>query len=178
MEVRHGAEEVQGAHAMIVWKQIKPARLNEPGMRRAILSAMQETGKEIKKDFDRTTVTWKSRPEFEIVMSITKGLELFVWTDNEIYGYVSEGTEEHVILPVNAKALRFREGYHAKTKPRVIQSFSGGPFGKVVFAAGVIHPGTEAREFAQVIQKKWQPRFKRRMEKAMGEARQASGHAI
>lgn len=163
---------------MIVWKQIKAKRLNSAAMRWALRAAMLETGKQIKKDFDRTTLTWRKRPVFEIVMSLRKGLELFVWTDNEIYGYVSEGTEEHLILPVEARALRFREGYIAKTKPHVIQSFSGGPYGKVVYAAGVVHPGTEAREFDKVIRRRWQPRFKRRMEKAMRDARRKSGHAI
>lgn len=163
---------------MIVWKQIKAKALKQKALRLELLNAMRSAGRAIKKDFDRTTLTWRKRPIFEMIISLRGGPQVFVYTDNEIYGYVSRGTEEHVIVPVDAKALRFRSGYIAKTKPRIIGSFSGGPYGKVVLAAAVLHPGTEAREFDKVLRRRWQPRFKKRMEKAMRRARQKSGHAI
>lgn len=163
---------------MIVWKQIKPKALKQKALRLELLNAMRSVGRAIKKDFQRTTITWRKRPIFEMIISLKGGPQVFVYTDNKIYQYVSKGTPEHVIVPVEARALRFRAGYIAKTKPRVIGSFSGGPYGKVVLAAAVLHPGTEAREFDKVIQRKWRSRFKKRMEKAMRRARQKSGHAI
>lgn len=163
---------------MIVWKQIKAKTLRAREMRLELFSAMRSVGRDIKKDFERTTLTWRKRPIFEMLMDLRGGPAVFVYTDNKIYSYVSEGTPEHLILPVDARALRFRAGYIAKTKPGIIQSFAGGPYGKVVFSAGVLHPGTEARKFDKIIERKWRPRFKKRMEKAMRRARQKSGHAI
>jgi hypothetical protein len=89
-----------------------------------------------------------------------------------------EGTKEHIILPKNAKRLRFQNTYTAKTVPGVIGSRSGGPSGDTVFSNGVIHPGTEARNFTKIIEKTWQSKFKRIMEKAISNAAKRSGHAL
>jgi hypothetical protein len=163
---------------VIVWKPIRPKRLRDDLMRLTLLNAMREVGREIKRDYETLTATWEHKPRFEILISLRRGTEVLVTTDDEIYRYVSEGTEEHVILPKEAKALRFREGFVAKTKPGQLISIAGATFGKVVFAAGVIHPGTEAREFDKAMQKRWEKRFKTRIEKAMREAAKKSGHLM
>jgi len=105
-----------------------------------------------------------------------------VFTDNEIYGYVNDGTRPHPIFPKKAKALAFQWGgkgsYTPKTTPRVIGSRAGGPSGPTVYRPYVQHPGTKGRHFDEEIEKLMQPRFKRAMEKAMSDARKKSGHAI
>ena len=163
---------------MVVWKPIKPKRFQDQVFRTVIMAAMKQTGRDIKRDFERTTATWDHQPEFEIILGIQHGAEVMVCTDNEIYRYVNDGTEEHVILPVNAKALRFREGFIPKTRPGTLISSAGASFGMVLFRAGVIHPGSKPRNFEKRLQKIWQPRFKSRMEKAFKEARKQCGHAI
>ena len=163
---------------VVVWKPIKPKRFQAQVFRAIIKAAMKQTGVDIKKDFEQTTATWKHKPKFEILLGIERGAEVMVSTDDEIYRWVNDGTEEHIILPVNAQALRFREGFIPKTRPGSLISAEGASFGRVLFRAGVIHPGTEARDFEKQIYKKWQPRFKRRMEQAMKQAAKASGHAI
>ena len=163
---------------MILFKEIKPKRFKSAAFRMTLLNEMRKVGQEIKRDFDQTTATWEGRPEFEVVLAYKHGAEVFVWTDDEIYKYVSEGTEEHIILPVNAKALRFREGFIPKTRPGTLISVAGAQFGTTVMVAGVIHPGTKPREFAQQVKRKWERPFKRRMEQAMKRAAKASGHAI
>ena len=65
-----------------------------------------------------------------------------------IFGYVDKGTEEHLILPRNGRYLRFRTGYDARTAPIANpRAGSGKASGPEVFSRGVIHPGSEAREF-------------------------------
>ena len=162
---------------MIVMKTIKPGRFQSAAFRKAIEAAANRAGNDILKDFKATTSTWKHKPGFEKIVSYSPSpVEIMVATDDEIYGYVNNGTRPHPIFPKNAKALAFPGVYSAKTTPGVIGSKPGGSSGPTVFAAYVQHPGTEARHFDKVIQKKWGPLFKRRMERAMKEAAIASGH--
>ena len=170
----------------ILVKKIKASRLNEAAMAQAITAGMQEVGKEMKKEFEKTTRTWKNKPDFEIIEAITPNLgkvEVGVFTDDEIYGYVNDGTEPHIIAPKKAGGkLAFKwagpGSYKAKTSPRTISSTSGGSSGGTVVLPYVFHPGTEAREFDETIAEYMQPRFKRTMEKAMSRAAKASGHKI
>jgi hypothetical protein len=165
--------------AAIVFKAIKASRLKEKAMVRELLNGMAMSEKDILADFQSTVATWKKKPKFEVVSDLNpSGPEILVGTDDEIYGYVDRGTKPHIIRPVKAKSLVFRGNYTAKTTPRIIGSKAGGSSGPLVFSQEVRHPGTKAREFSETIQKKQQPRFKRRMEKAMSRARTESGHAI
>ena len=164
-------------------KLIKPSTLKVDAIRLAFLNAIRKQATEIKKEFEKTTATWKTDVEFEQAISLKgPGPELLVFTDNEIYGYVNNGTEEHIIQPKRAKALAFQWGgkgsYTPKTTPRVIGSKRGGPSGPMVSRAWVLHPGSEGRHFDDEIEKKTRPQFKRAMEKAMSDARKKSGHAI
>jgi hypothetical protein len=164
---------------VIVAKAIKPARMKDARLRAILLNKQRSVGNKIKKDFEKTTATWDKKPKFEVVMAQRPdGPEVAVWTDNEVYGFVNFGTEEHIIEPVNAKVLAFPETYTAKTIPGVIGSQSGGSSGETVFAAYVLHPGTKARHFDREIARIWEPRFRREMEQGMRDAAKASGHSI
>jgi hypothetical protein len=114
---------------------------------------MTSIAEDAKKDFEATTETWKNKPVFEIVK---QPRSYIVVTKDPVYAYVDKGTKPHRIRPVNANVLAFQGGYQAKTTPRVIASRSGGPSGPVVFSVGVMHPGTEARQFTKTILDKWQ----------------------
>lgn len=160
-------------------KQIKPARLKEKEMRLELLNELRKVAKDIRKDFEKTTSTWKHKPKFEEVISLAGGgPSVLVGTDDEIYRYVNEGTKKHIIKPKKAKILRFPGTYSAKTRPGVIGSSAGGPSGDDVFAHAVMHPGTKARNFEKAISDKWDKTYKRRMEEAMKRAVEKSGHAM
>jgi hypothetical protein len=103
---------------------------------------------------------------------------VLVGTDDEIYGYVNEGTKPHTIWAKNARTLAFPSAYTPKTRPGHMTAGSGGASGPTVFAAEVHHPGTEARNFDKAIQKEWKPKFKRLMEQAMKTGATASGHGM
>ena len=168
--------------AAIQIKVIKPQRFKDAQFKREIEKAAKVAAKDMQKDFQLTTKTWKRKPKFEQIISVAPNVEVLVGTDDEIYGYVNDGTRPHLIFPKRAKALSFQWGgkgsYRPKTKPRFIGSVPGGPTGPRVARPYVQHPGTKAREFDQTIQKKWTPRFKRLMEQAMSRAAKASGHGI
>jgi len=170
---------------MIAFKKIKPSRLKSKGARFKFLNGMRKTATQIRKDFAKTTATWKHDVEFTQVVSLAgPGPELLVATDDKIYGYVNDGTKPHQIWAgvytgkSNKKVLSFQGSYKAKTKPGVIGSSAGGSSGDWMHRPYVNHPGTEARNFDEIIQKKWEPRFKAEMQAIMIEVRKESGHAI
>ena len=129
--------------------------------KRVLGNALTGTAKAIKIDYDVTTQTWTKRPLFTIEKP--KWYERLISTDNQIYLYVTGGTEPHPISAKNAPSLVFQWGgpgsYQAKTAPRIIASRSGGPTGPTVYRQEVQHPGTQAREFEVTISKKWQKRW-------------------
>jgi len=147
-------------------------------MKAALEKELGATGEFMRRDFEKTTKSWKHKPVFEVLVEAGPPAVVLVTTDDKNYSYVDLGTEEHIILPVKAKVLKFSSGYKAKTTPGVIGSSAGGPFGADVFSRGVIHPGNAPRNFSKEIAKEWKPKFKNRMQTAMGRAAQASGHAL
>jgi hypothetical protein len=102
-------------------------------------------------DFAETTRTWKTKPSFVLRKASAANLKAVVYTTNEIYFYVVRGTRAHPIAAKSGGMLRFRAGYRAKTRPGVIRSYSGGGFGRSIYARQVRHPGTKARDFDKAI---------------------------
>lgn len=152
-------------------KLIKAKKLNVDAFADEIKKALKAEGQDVVGEYEKTTGTWKKKPEFEVLIDTSGGeAAVLVGTDNEIYNYVDQGTRPHIIRPVRARALRFKSGYKAKTTPGKIGSQSGGSFGDTVYAQQVRHPGSKAREFSQVIQKRRKKPFTRRMVKAMQKA--------
>lgn len=136
-------------------------------------------GIDVKADFEKTTRTWKHKPIFRIAAKSTASeASVNVSTTDKIYGYVDQGTRPHIIRPRRARFLNFSSKFKPKTKVRKITSTSGMTGKRDVFAKVVHHPGTEAREFAQEIQAKWQPKLKTRIESAINRAARKSGHSI
>lgn len=168
--------------AAVQIKTIKPQRFKDEAFYNAILKAAQEAANAMQADFEKTTETWEHEVKFEQVISVDPDVEVLVGTDDEIYGYVNDGTKPHPIFAKRAKALRFQWGgkgsYRPKTTPKIIGSKPGGPTGPIVHRPYVQHPGTKARKFDITIERKWRAPFKRRMEKAMSDAGKASGHGI
>jgi hypothetical protein len=169
----------------LLFKQLKPSTLRQDKMRLALLNGMRVVGRDVRKDYKRTTKTWEHQPEFEIVISLAGGgPTALVATDDEIYRYVDEGTKKHLIWAgiytgkSDKKTLRFPGTFSAKTIPGVLDSRPGRRGGETVHTPYVQHPGSKARRFTRTIEKIWKPKFKRYMERTMRDVRRASGHAI
>jgi hypothetical protein len=131
---------------------------------RALTNAMNGVAKDIQIDFKVTTQTWKHKVEFPITSPETYTRR--VATDDEIYGYVNDGTPAHHIAP-KGKKLRFNTPFTSKTLPNQIMSRSGSIGGATVFSRGVNHPGTKARKFDVAIQQKWDKQFGTIMQRAI-----------
>ena len=158
---------------------IRPAKLDVKAMRAALLDGLKEVAKDVDEDFAKTYATWKRKPKFKTEVEMRdRGGRFQVSTDNEIYGYVDQGTKPHIIRPKRAQKLFFKSGYSAKTTPRVIGSNNGGANGPDVFANVVRHPGTKAREFAETLKEKYEKTFGKTMQRAMNNAAKKSGHAV
>lgn len=163
----------------MAWKVIKPKPLNTKAINSAARKALKAVGEGFKDDFDATTKTWDREVVFETTYKESKSsASVTVATDDEIYRYVNDGTEAHIIRPKNARILRFASGYTAKTSPGTIGSSTGGSFGASVVARVVRHPGTKARKFDEAILEKWQDKLADELGIVVSVFREESGHAI
>ena len=157
----------------VLVKKVTPARrelLNIANLRSELREAMEELQDGVQADFESTVSTWSTQVGFATRLSVGNDITMRVTPSGdgaEIWGYVNEGTRAHVIRPRTARALSFRSGYRAKTRPGRIRASSGGPSGSSVFTQQGYHPGTEARDFTGAIADKWKPEFKRIGENAM-----------
>ena len=158
---------------MILFKPIKPRKPFQSSIYRTeIKEASQKIAKGIEKDFAKTYRTWKHKPKFKTTIEGpgTKGVSITVATEDEIYAYVDQGTKKHAIFPRHKKALAWPKGrFVAKTTPNLISSKAGvRPSGKKkIVRKGVMHPGTQARNFSKLIAAKWKPEFNSEMSAAL-----------
>lgn len=162
--------------AVVLFKEIKPARLQEKKMNNILKRELESISKDMLFDFEVTTYTWKKRPKFQKLFSVgPNSVDILVGTDDEIYKYIDEGTKAHFVAPKNAPALAWQTGYKPKTVVGKMIAQPGGAFGAYAFdARGHMVSGIKARKFTKTIQKSWEKKFKTRMEKAMKEAAKES----
>jgi hypothetical protein len=160
-----------------------PKGMNDAAFRKALLDGLKQTEKGILKDFEDTTETWEHEVEFKHGAQLKQdGGRAYVETNDEIYGYVNNGTKPHPIPTTGLGWMRFRWGgkgsYRPKTRPGRFGSKPGGPSGPWVTMRKVQHPGTDPRKFDELIANRWRSLFKRTMTYAVQDAAKASGHGI
>lgn len=170
---------------MIVFKSIKPGVKFKSSVFRANTRATAATiAPEIEKDFAKTTRTWKEKPKFERTVKVgvaaggrlakqvtgsATGVSVEVSTDSDVYRFVDEGTK--------VRYATMTPDFLAKTQPNVIGSRRGR--GGLLFVnKKKPRPGIKARNFSKIIQKKWQPRFRKEMQAALDKAAKESGHGV
>lgn len=151
---------------MIKLKAIRSSRdpFDPAAYRRAIRAALDATAKQVKADYDKTVATWRNKPSFSIEAPADN--ERVIGTDDEIYGYVDDGTRPHVIV-AHGKTLAFPGQSSPKTAPRVIGSGGGSRGGATVFTKRVQHPGTDARDFSEVIGEQAEQRLADELQRAL-----------
>lgn len=118
----------------------------------AVQKGMREAAEAVKADAEKSTATWKHKVNFIIQQD---GPNFIIATNDEIYGYVDEGTKPHVIVPKRGRVLRFAAGGRPKTTPGKLTSGSGSAGGDIVFTPRVNHPGTKARLFTKQLAERW-----------------------
>lgn len=139
-------------------KALKPPTLPKgEDYAKAMEKATYKAAGLVLRDLQSTVRTWKHKPTFDVTITQNNGnYSVTAGTDDEIYGYVNDGTKPHVIKPKRSKYLRFSSGYKAKTRVGIIGSQDGGSFGNDVFSKGVYHPGFVGRKFTEKIAKRRQ----------------------
>jgi hypothetical protein len=144
-------------------RAILPRRFNPSVFRKAFSNTADQFGKETQQQFNKTTATWDGKPTFTIEKAVSTGrIIVIVATNNEIYGFVNNGTKPHIILPgiltgkSDKKALAFASQFSPKSTPGIIGSNPGfvGPVDTV--RAGVSHPGTTGIFFNRLIKEDWE----------------------
>jgi len=130
-------------------------------IRNSIYTALKtQTGPQISRLFNQTVEGWSDKPAFhQSGHSWLSEISVRVWTDSERYGWVNNGTPAHVITPRRGGMLRFRPGYVAGTRPRVLSSRKPSRFGDYISASRVNHPGITARDFDVEIAEQIYPDF-------------------
>lgn len=148
-------------------------------VRLELLNAMRRLGTETRRKYAQTYATWQHEPHFEQKVSLTRssregGVE--VWTDDEQYGYVENGTSPHPIVPHNPSGLlTYQRDFTPKTTPRVIGSSAGGKSGRWTRRRAVKHPGNKACEFSSVICDQMEPRLQEEVDAAIQKAMAKAG---
>ncbi len=147
-------------------KLILPKKLiaDPSKLTRVLTNALNGVAKDIQTDFAVTVQTWQHGVDFPIEQP--SPYRRIVATDDEIYGYVNDGTRPHRIAP-HGKVLVFNTPFRAKTVPNQIMSGPGSAGGAEVFARGVNHPGSKARNFDKLIHDKWDRQFAQIMQRAI-----------
>lgn len=159
---------------LFLFKAVKPSKMKVDAFRLSFLSATHKAEREIKKDFQLTTKSWNHQPVFESAVSLQGGPQVLVGTDDQVYGWVDNGTAPHVIS--GNPMLVYKTTFISKTLPGVIGSRAGGKFGRYTKRKVVSHPGIEPRNFTKEIAKQWKPKFKKMMEDAMRDVVTKSGY--
>ncbi len=166
---------------MIKATAIRAHKFDPHAFEREFVQAGQKIADGMLKDFQKTTKTWEHEVKFETQVSASSNrMNVTVFTQDEIYGYVNDGTKRHRIKPKKkGGVLAFPSTFSPKTKVRVIGSTKGKK-GKVDVVVGgdegVMHPGTKARKFTVEIGKKWRPKLRQELDRAMARAAKRSGH--
>jgi len=124
---------------------------------KAFEQGTQKAAALVLRDLESTTRTWKHKVAFDVTITRVQGdYVVAAGTDNQIYGWVNNGTKPHMIRPKRGKYLRFSSGYRAKTRVNIIGSIEGGAFGSDIYSNGVRHPGFPGRNFTRNIAKRRQ----------------------
>ena len=147
--------------------------LDYKGLLKACEAALNEGGKSIISDFKGATATWEHRPEFVIRGPFLKksGGNSVLWirvepsTYIDIFTYVNNGTQPHLILPRKGKYLTYKRDFTPKTEAGSLFSRPGGKSGSYTRRLGVAHPGSEARNFTVISAANHQPWWNSRIDR-------------
>lgn len=152
-----------------------------------LLNESRKIATEMKRDFDRTVSTWDTKPKF--TKEVDFGAEILsieVGTDDDIYRFVSDGTDAKPRVArgyggvPGAKAIKMVP-YSPKTFPGNIDATAGGEtpgstpiYRRYALNAGKIRP----RDFDGLIQELWNVKFAERMQKAVDNAAIKTGYVF
>jgi len=155
---------------MIKFKPIKPSTQFRSSIFRAKLRETAEAlAPKMAADMKKPTRTWQGDVVFETNVAIgavaggkgKSGIAILVTTEDKRYKFVDEGTK--------VRYATMSPNFRAKTKVNSLTA-SAGRGGMLFVNKKRPRPGIKARGFTKLVQKKWQPEFEDRMDRALFEA--------
>lgn len=128
---------------------------------RALRKELIRESEIVERAFKRTVRTWQTQVDFHIDYNLNPGRqdwEFTVWTDNDIYSYVNDGTSR--------RYATMDKTYRPKSQVRVIGSQQGG--GEPLFISKQYpRPGIEPRNYVDEIFVRRREYFYRNMERVV-----------
>jgi hypothetical protein len=126
-----------------------------------IESTITDTLKLSKIQYEHTTSTWAHKPKFTISHFRRTGNSISrdIYTKDEVYGYLDDGTRGHMVRPRRARRLRFQPNYTTKTQRWWLGSRIGGSYGPFAYSRGHYVRGIQAREYTKIIADLREPWF-------------------
>jgi hypothetical protein len=138
---------------VIETKAIRPKKLKVEQILALLGDFVQTEGEIEQKEYQKTTRTWRDKPDHELDFSRTKQeIKALNLTDNRIYYFLHEGTRVRYAV--------LSRDWKSKTTPRRLSSGQGR--GRVVLISKKFpQPGIKAREWTDVIIRKRKRPYKR-----------------
>lgn len=136
----------------------------------ALYDVVLETTEEIIQQYEDITAAWRHEVQFDFDFIADDDIGVEVRTDDEIFGWVNDGTSPYPIFPKQADGyLRYQKEWEPKTFPGELGSFIGsrGKHGAWTVRRAVLHPGIAARDFDVMITDKFQPIFEQRIREVL-----------
>lgn len=150
----------------VTMKLIRPKKIDIELMLSMLADGVQEEGEKEQKEYEKTTRTWRNKPEHEMSMSQTKAeIKATNLTDDRIYFFIHEGTRVRYAV--------LSKDWQSKTTPGIINSRAGR--GKVLFVSKKHpRPGIEARGWTDIIIRNRKGPFKTAMQRRMNDIAKAT----
>ncbi len=147
----------------VKFRTIIPKVLNERVFDNAWKTAARNMERDVKGAFQDATKDWKHQPEWRGYVRIDgNGAYISVSTNDLIFKFVDEGTEPHIIKPVNAKVLHWEDPLTGEDR----------------FATLVHHPGYKGAKISESIVEIWNGLMPIYFDDELRKAIQESGHAL
>lgn len=154
------------------WVQIRvelpDSPLSEKETIQILQQALDQAAIECHADFMGTVETWEHQPDFHGEAQGEWTRE--VYTEDQIYEWVNDGTEPHWVEPVRAKALMFNLRSIPKTRPGSLQAGPGYPGDELAFSKGHYVSGIDPRNFEEKIAEKWDEKIADLLQEALDRA--------
>ena len=144
---------------MAVESQVPAFLMQLQRIQDAVSEGLESEVKEVEKLYKKTDRTWAQQVVFnKKIRADAKEVSGTVWAEDRIYWFVHES--------VSVMRAVLSPDFVARTKPRVLDSFSGRG-GRLYASKRISKPPYKARKFTETIIKERKPEFKKRMEQAI-----------
>jgi hypothetical protein len=122
--------------------------------------------KDMLKQAEAVTSRWKHKVAWRSwYRAESTSQEIMVWTTDEIFGYLDNGTKKHFIKPKNKKVLHWHEGGDEKN-------------GEARFSKGHWVSGIVARDYMKNIRDNFAKQYAASMQDAIDEGFKVQGYRV